>query len=103
MKFIIIETTFKTLSKAKKLANLLLKEKLAACVQLSEIVSLYNWKNKIEEEKEILVTIKTSKKLYSKISKIIENNHEYQLPQIISKEINSGLEQYLKWIESNIK
>lgn len=61
MKPIIIQTTFKNEEEAKKLSNILIVEKLAACVQLKEIKSIYSWKNKICCDNETLVNIKTKK------------------------------------------
>lgn len=103
MKFIIIKTTYPNLKSAKNLAKILLSEKLAACIQFTKIETNYSWQNKIIEEKEALVTIKTNQKLYKKIEKIIVKNHEYKIPQILSFEIKNGYEPYLEWIGVNTK
>ncbi len=101
-KFLIVKTTYAKMIEAKKLAKILLTKKLAACIQFSKIESLYSWNNKIIQEKEILVEIKTTKKLYNKIEKEILKNHSYKLPQIIAIEIKNGEEGYFKWIEENL-
>ncbi len=101
--FIIIKTTYPTVSKAKDLANVLLKEKLAACVQLTQIESLYSWHEKIENEAEILVTIKTKSFNYERIEKLIKKHHEYRVFQIVSIKIDKGYKPYLDWIDSNTK
>ncbi len=103
MKFIIIETTYPDLKSAKNLAEILLAEKLAACIQFIKIESSYSWQDKIINDKEILLTIKTTEKLYKKIEKIIVKNHKYKTPQILSFEIKNGYEPYLEWISSNTK
>ena len=82
--FLIIETTFPTLEKATEVSNILIKEKLAACAQISSpITSIYIWKDQLEQEQEDSVTFKTS----NKIKKILENRltelHPYELPQIL--------------------
>jgi periplasmic divalent cation tolerance protein len=101
--FIIVKTTCANLSKAKKLAKILLQGKLAACVQLSAIESLYFWQKKIVNSAEISLSIKTKKSNYKKIKKIILQNHDYEIPQILAIEINQGLEEYLNWIDTNTK
>lgn len=87
---------------AKKLAKILLTKKLAACVQFSKIESLYSWENKILQEKEILLSIKTTEKLYQKIEKEILANHPYKTPQIIAVEIKNGFKGYFNWIGGNL-
>ncbi len=103
MKFIIIETTTNNLSIAKKLAKILLKEKLTTCVQFSKIKTSYIWEEKIKNDNEILITIKTKRDFYHKIEEIILKNHNYKIPEIIAKEITQGSSSYLEWIKANLK
>jgi len=106
-KFITIETTYPNSSKGKKLAKnlaeLVLNQKLAACVQFSKIESAYFWEGKLQNDQEILVRIKTKNSLFLKVEKIIKKHHSYEIPQIISTQINQGSDEYLQWIESSTK
>lgn len=102
-KFIIIKTTYPNKNSAIKLSKILLKEKLAACIELKKIESLYSWQGKIENDAEISVAIKTVSKNFDKIAKIIKENHSYKLPQIIAIPLISGTKEYLSWIETNSK
>jgi len=102
MNLIIIETTFSKISKAKKLAKILLEKKLTACVQFTSINSAYIWQEKIQNSKEILLTIKTKESLFDKIAQIIKDNHEYELPEIISKKITAS-DDYSRWLKSSLK
>jgi periplasmic divalent cation tolerance protein len=102
-KFILVQTTCPKISEAKKLAEILLQEKLAACVDFFPIESHYLWQTKIVKSDEILVNIKSQKNLYKKIEKTIKENHSYEIPQIISTQINQGFAPYLKWLEENTK
>lgn len=88
---------------AKKMGNILLEEKLAACVQFSRIQSEYLWEGKIMCDEEVLVTIKTKRDLYAKIEAIIHANHEYEVPQIYAIAVDKGSENYLNWIASNLE
>jgi len=98
--FIVIKTTYPNLTEAKNLAKILLEKNLAACVQFQEIDSSYIWDEKIKNDKEILLNIKTVNKLYQLIEEIIKNHHPYQVPQIYSIKIEQGFEPYFSWIES---
>jgi periplasmic divalent cation tolerance protein len=102
-KFIIIETTYQNITKAKKLGKTLITKKLAACIEFFPINSLYSWQNKIENSKEILIKIKTIQSHYREIEKIILKDHDYEIPQIISIALDQGFEPYLNWIDSNLK
>lgn len=94
---IIIKTTFSKKSEAKKLAKILLIQKLAACVSFSKIESFYIWNKKIANSKEILVEIKTKASLYDKIEKIILQNHQYEIPQILAIKIDQSFLKYKNW------
>jgi periplasmic divalent cation tolerance protein len=98
-KYCLITTTFDDRKIAEKIINSLLDKKLVSCVQLSNINSSYIWKGKIENNDEILLQMKTKKKLYKKIEEEILSIHNYEVPQILMYDITDGYSQYLKWIE----
>ena len=102
-KFIIVETTYPNLKAAEKLAEILLSQKLAACIHFCKIESRYVWQEKITKDQEILVRIKTENSLFSKVEKIIKSNHSYELPQIVAIEIDRASKSYLQWLESSLK
>lgn len=97
--YIMISTTFDNKEEAETVAKILLDKRLVSCCQFSSIKSMYHWKGNIEESDEILLQMKSKKKLYKKIESIILENHSYETPQIIASDIDVGLETYLKWIE----
>lgn len=101
MKAIVIKTTCSSRQEAKNISNVLVKEKLAACVQLSEIESIYFWKDDICSDNETLLSIKTKKELFSKVQSRILELHSYDLPQIIEIEISNVSEDYLNFIKEN--
>jgi periplasmic divalent cation tolerance protein len=101
MKAIIIQTTCSSKKEAKKIAKLLVKEKLAACVQLSKIKSIYSWENKLCVDTEVRLNIKTKKENFKKIQRKIKENHSYDLPEIIEIKITNGSLEYLQFIEGN--
>ena len=102
-KYIIITTTFDNIEEANKIIDILLKERLVSCCQLSNIISSYHWKGNIEKTDEYLLQMKSKKKLYKEIEKVIINKHSYEVPQIIAYDIVAGSDDYLKWIEEETK
>ena len=62
MKPVIIVSTFPNKTITKKIANALVKKKLAACVNITKIDSVYSWKGKIQNDSEYLAIFKTTKK-----------------------------------------
>jgi periplasmic divalent cation tolerance protein len=101
MKTIIIQTTCSTKEEAKKIAEVLIKEKLAACVQLSEIESLYVWNEKFCCDNETLMSAKTRKENFEKVKSKIKELHSYDVPEIIQIDITNASKKYLKFIGDN--
>ena len=103
MKYIEIKTTFDNKDEAIKMAKLLLGKNLISCAQIGEIQSLYHWKNKIENEKEYILTMKSKETLYDEIEKTIKANHSYEVAEIIALSILKGSKEYLSWIDETTK
>ena len=103
MKARIIQTTCGTEKEAKKIAKILVKNRLAACVQISKVDSVYNWDNKLCVDSERLLFIKTKKENFKKIQRIIKDNHSYDLPEIIEIKITNASKEYLNFIGENTK
>jgi periplasmic divalent cation tolerance protein len=102
MGYIIVKTTVESLKDAENLANKIVEAKLGACVQISEIKSIYRWKGKIENAKEYKLEIKTASENYRKLQEFILENNKYELPEIIAVKIKKGNDKYLNWIEEEI-
>ncbi len=104
--FVTITTTYPNSAEGKKLAQNLIQtiltKKLAACVQSNQVSSSYIWQEKICQDDEIILSIKTLAKFYKAVEKEILSQHPYQVPQIISHKILDGLEAYLDWISANV-
>ncbi|MBS1249657.1 MAG: Divalent-cation tolerance protein CutA [Chloroflexi bacterium] len=98
MKYCIVITTCENRGKAKSLADAILENRLAACVQLSNISSLYHWKGKIAEDEEIKLLIKTREERYKELEAFISRTHDYDVPEIIKVPIAEGSQEYLGWI-----
>jgi len=98
-KFSIIITTLPDKASAKNLAKLLVEKKLAACVQIFPIESVYAWEGKICDENEFFLFIKSKTVNFERISAAIKENHTYDVPEIVQIPLTNGLPEYLKWID----
>ncbi|MDR1375734.1 MAG: divalent-cation tolerance protein CutA [Holosporaceae bacterium] len=96
----IILTTTRRRAQAEALAEKILEQKLAACIQIQKTKSFYSWHEKIERSEEYLLLIKTRTILGSKLSEFIRQNHDYQIPEIVQIPISDGSPEYLSWISA---
>ena len=87
----------------KKLADGLLENRLAACVQTLPIQSAYRWKGAIQREPEILLLIKTKAALYPEVEAHLRAHHPYETPEIVWLPIAAGFAGYLTWIDAETK
>ena len=86
---------------AKKIANTLVGEKLAACVQvLPGVQTYFRWVGKVDTAEEHLLIITSTTMIYADLERRIKQLHPYELPEIIAVPITSGLAGYLTWIEN---
>lgn len=100
----LILCTVNTRDLANNIAKSLVSEKLAACVNISDnITSIYSWDDKIVEDNEILLIIKSKKNLFTKVEAKIKQLHTYDVPEIISIDIQDGSNDYLKWLNQSVQ
>ncbi|MCO5279410.1 MAG: divalent-cation tolerance protein CutA [Saprospiraceae bacterium] len=102
-KYSVVITTTGNKEDAEKIANALLSEKLAACIQVTQIKSYYTWKDAVNVDEEQLLLVKCKAADYSEIEKCIKANHSYEIPEIILLPISTGLPSYLGWINDVTK
>ncbi|VDI83532.1 protein CutA homolog [Mytilus galloprovincialis] len=95
--------TVPDLEVAKKLSHGIVKNKLAACVNIIPgITSVYEWEEKINEDGELLLMIKTATDKVDDLSKFVRENHPYDCAEVISSKIDNGNPPYLKWISDTV-
>ncbi|MAF43390.1 MAG: divalent-cation tolerance protein CutA [Parcubacteria group bacterium] len=95
---IFIYSTFPKKKEAKDIGEKLVEKKLAGCVNIFPIDSIYSWKGKIQKDKEFTMVIKTKKGNFKKIEKFIRKNHSYTAPCIVEIPIGKVTKNYLKWL-----
>ena len=101
--FVEIKTTCSTEQEARTIAASIVESRLAACVQVSPISSIYRWQGKIETSDEWLCIIKTTNERYPAVRDAILHMHSYECPQIVVLSIKDGTNDYLNWIEEVVK
>lgn len=104
MEFIMIFCNINDLESAKVISRVLVGEKLAACVNIvPKISSVYFWDEKIVEDEEFLMLIKTRKSLFEEVKSMILEMHPYEVPEVISINIEEGSKDYFNWISDSTK
>ncbi len=101
MKAIVVQTTCSSKKEAKFIAKSLIKNGLAACIQIHKIESFYMWGGKFCCDDEVLLNIKTKKNNFKKIKSKIKELHSYDLPEIISFHIKKSSREYKDFINKN--
>ena len=103
-KFILVLSTFPSSISVKDIAEILVNEKLAACINIiPEVQSVFRWKDKVDNAPENILIIKTTLNLYDILERRIKELHPYELPEIIAVPIEKGLTEYLDWVSENTK
>jgi len=99
---VLATSTTATAEQARDLAHRLVEAKLAACVQIVDpIISVYRWQEKVEEEREVLLLIKSTRELVPRIEELFAEIHSYEVPELIAVSIDSGSKAYLDWLLEN--
>ena len=98
-----IYVTYPTKKEAVKISNLILKKKLAACIDFFPVETRYWWQKKIVNGKEIVTFIATDKKHYKKIETLIKKHHSYKVPCILELPILRIYKNYDQWLKNEIK
>lgn len=98
--FVQVVTTTERQEDARRIADLLVENRLAACVQIGgPITSVYRWQGKVERAQEWQCHIKTRQDLLDDVSEAIREIHPYEVPEIIAVPIVAGSRDYLTWLE----
>jgi periplasmic divalent cation tolerance protein len=101
--YIQVLTTTPTKATAQAIAEALLREKLAACVQIvGPIESHYWWQGKIESATEWQCVAKSSLQLYTRLEAAIRREHSYEVPEILVTRVEAGNPAYLDWLQAEL-
>jgi periplasmic divalent cation tolerance protein len=99
----VVLVTASSQNEAEKIASALVNDKLAACVNIFSVSSIYTWEGKVHNEPEWQLVIKTDLAFFSQLEAKIRELHSYTVPEIIALPIVQGSQSYLHWMEDNIR
>ena len=90
-----------SIEEAKNIGRILVKQKMAACVNILGITtSIYKWEEKLEEGHEVVMIAKTRKILMPKLIETVKRHHSYECPCILELPVQGGNSEFLQWIET---
>lgn len=101
---IVILITASSEKEAQAIAESLVEERLAACVNLVRgVESIFRWQGKISREQEVLMVVKTRGDLFVPLSARVRALHSYSVPEVIALPILEGSEDYLSWLRESTR
>lgn len=95
----IVMSTAPSREVALALAKALVDRRLAACVNVIPCTSVYRWEGEVKEDDEVLMVIKTRRTYIDDIRDLFAKEHPYDLPELVSMEVEDGSAEYLKWLK----
>jgi len=101
MKMIVVLTTIDSEDSAETIAGTLVDRRLAACVQISKIDSVYSWKGEVQKDAEWRLLVKTVEDRYKDVETTIRETHTYELPAIIAVPVERAYEPFAAWVADN--
>ena len=101
-KYRVVLVTAPKITVARKLAKLVLEERLAACVNIVRgVESHYWWEGKVCRDAEVLLVMKTAKARLKALEEQVLAAHPYDMPEFVVLPIESGSKRYLDWISTS--
>jgi len=99
----VIVTSYSKARTGSKIINALLARRLAACIQVFPVRSFYKWKGRLSRDRENLMLIKARSRDFDRVKRAILENHDYEVPEVISLRIDRGFAAYLDWMDKVTK
>lgn len=101
---VVVLVTCPSKEEAEKIAQHIVNEKLAACVNIVPgLTSYFWWEGKVEKSSEVLLVVKSKLNLIEELISEIRKNHSYTVPEIIALPILAGNKDYLEWLDKSVK
>jgi periplasmic divalent cation tolerance protein len=102
--FFIVLVTAPDLKTARRLAQVALRARLVACVNLvPKIQSHYWWQGKLERGSEVLMILKTTRRNLAELEKLILDRHPYDTAEFVVLPVSRGSRRYLDWWEQSCR
>ena len=102
--YIVLFITTATAEEAQRISRVLLEQKKVACVNIvPRVNSLFLWQGKLDSAEESLLIVKTKASLLSEIVPLVKEIHSYDIPELIALPIIGGNQDYLDWIQKEVR
>ena len=99
----VVLTTCGNEESAQALARILVERRLAACVNaISKVVSTYRWKDKVQQDQETLLIVKTTAGRLAALEQAVREHSQYELPELIALPVEAGAADYLSWVRESV-
>lgn len=102
MGLVILASTFPDRDELESLAEALVRGRIAACVNIMQVSSIYSWDDTMHKDAEYLALFKTAKKNRDALRDAILNAHPYDTPEVAEIDVASVNEPYLKWVLDSV-
>jgi periplasmic divalent cation tolerance protein len=101
---VVILSTCPDQPSARRLAELLVTGRLAACVNIVPgIESIFWWDNKLDKSHELLLIVKTTRVQLAAVVRTIRREHPYDVPEVIALPVTGGSPPYLRWLAESVR
>ena len=97
---IVIITSGGSAAEADRIGSALVEDRLAACVQIVPVASIYRWRGAVEHAAEHVLHIKTRAELAGGVEARVRALHSYDLPELIVLPVSGGSAEYLAWLRA---
>lgn len=99
---VVVLITAPTREVAEELGEGLVREGLAACVNIiPAVTSIFNWEEKLCREEEVLMLVKSTAEIFPSVAEHVRRHHPYELPEVVALPVADGLEAYLDWVRKS--
>ena len=102
---VVVLVTCSSRAEARSIARAAVHARLAACVNVlgAPVHSIYRWKGKVEQAREVLLVMKTSRKKLAALRVAVTRLHSYDVPEFIALPIIAGSPGYLRWLDESLR
>lgn len=101
--YLLVISTCPDRDSARRIAAALVRARLAACVNvLDGVTSVYQWQERLHEDAECVLLIKTRREHFAALQTQVLELHPYELPELVAVPLDAGLPGYLKWIDDTV-
>jgi periplasmic divalent cation tolerance protein len=101
---IVVFITTANAEEARRIADVLLSERKAACINIvAGVNSLFWWQGNLDSAAESLLIVKTRASVLSQVVDLVKQHHSYDVPEVIALPIIGGNRDYLEWMDREVK